>query len=253
MINKVMPSNKTHFGYTEVTTEKKQSLVNSVFTSVAGSYDIMNDLMSLGIHRVWKKHFVYTSGIKSGDQVLDLAGGTGDISLLLMPTVGKDGHITLSDINHEMLTIGEGRLIDHGYYGRFDTCLANAEDLPLSNNQFDAVTMAFGLRNVTDKTKALKEIYRVLKPGGKLLVLEFSKVNTEWLKKIYDVYSFKILPKIGEIVAKDRDSYQYLVESIRKHPDQQKLQNLFEQAGFESCSYNNLNSGIVAIHKGYKV
>ncbi|WP_395374898.1 bifunctional demethylmenaquinone methyltransferase/2-methoxy-6-polyprenyl-1,4-benzoquinol methylase UbiE [Marinicella sp. W31] len=248
-----MTDKTTHFGYQEVATEKKQGLVNDVFSSVAGSYDVMNDLMSMGVHRLWKRHFVATSGIHTGNTVLDLAGGTGDITKLLLPVVGKTGHVVVGDINAEMLEVGQQRLIDAGFFGRFEVQTMNAEKLPFEDNHFDAVTMAFGLRNVTNKDKALEEIHRVLKPGGKALVLEFSSVNNTLLKKFYDTYSFNILPKIGEFVAGDKDSYQYLVESIRKHPDQTTLQHMFEQAGLEMCSFQNLSGGMVAIHKGYKL
>jgi len=248
-----MTDNTTHFGYQEVDTQKKQGLVNAVFSSVADSYDLMNDLMSMGIHRLWKRHFVATSGIRAGDQVLDLAGGTGDITKLLLPVVGESGHVIVGDINEEMLKVGQQRLIDAGFFGRFEIQAMNAEKLPFDDNHFDAITMAFGLRNVTHKAHALTEMHRVLKPGGKALVLEFSNVSNALLKKIYDTYSFSLLPKVGELVAGDKDSYQYLVESIRKHPDQNTLLQMFETAGLEMCSFQNLSGGIVAIHKGYKL
>ncbi|VAW33911.1 2-methoxy-6-polyprenyl-1,4-benzoquinol methylase [hydrothermal vent metagenome] len=244
--------NTTHFGYKTVATEQKQAMVGEVFTSVAAKYDIMNDFMSMGLHRLWKRHFVLTSGIEKGAQVLDLAGGTGDIARLLAPKVTKSGHIIVGDINQQMLDVGKARLIDAGLYGLITTQQMNAEELPFAEDCFDLITMAFGLRNVTNQQKALDDIYRVLKPGGKLMVLEFTQVNLEFLKKIYDFYSFKILPELGNIIAKDRDSYQYLAESIRKHPNQQKLKSMLELAGFELCKVENMTGGIVAIHTGYK-
>ncbi|MEZ5473084.1 MAG: bifunctional demethylmenaquinone methyltransferase/2-methoxy-6-polyprenyl-1,4-benzoquinol methylase UbiE [Marinicella sp.] len=248
-----MNDKTTHFGFKEVATEDKEKLVGKVFTSVASKYDLMNDLMSGGVHRLWKRHFVATSGIHEGDLVLDLAGGTGDIAKLLMPQVGKKGKVIIGDINQAMLDVGQDRMIDAGFFGRFECVQMNAEALPFEDSSIDAITMAFGLRNVTNKLQALKEMHRVLKPGGKTLVLEFSKVNNRVLKQLYNFYSFKLLPEIGHIVAKDRDSYQYLVESIEQHPDQETLQAMFEQAGLEMCGYENLSGGIVAIHKGYKL
>ncbi|KAA3641658.1 MAG: bifunctional demethylmenaquinone methyltransferase/2-methoxy-6-polyprenyl-1,4-benzoquinol methylase UbiE [Proteobacteria bacterium] len=243
----------TDFGFRQVAKQDKQKLVEQVFTSVADRYDLMNDLMSGGIHRLWKRHFVATSGIQKGHRVLDLAGGTGDIAQLLMPQVGSEGHVVLGDINQAMLDVGEARMIDAGFYGRFSCQQMNAEQLPCEDNSFDAITMAFGLRNVTDKQQALNEMYRVLKPGGKALVLEFSKVTQPLLKKLYQLYSFKLLPEIGHRVTGDRDSYQYLVESIEKHPDQAQLKAMFEQAGLDMCRYQNLTAGIVAIHSGFKL
>lgn len=248
-----MNDKTTHFGFKEVATSDKEKMVGKVFTSVASKYDLMNDLMSGGVHRLWKRHFVGTSGIREGDLVLDLAGGTGDIAKLLMPRIGKKGKVIIGDINQAMLDVGHDRMIDAGFFGRFECIQMNAEQLPFEDNSIDAITMAFGLRNVTNKQQALNEMYRVLKPSGKAMVLEFSKVNNELLKQLYHFYSFKILPEIGHIVTKDRDSYQYLVESIEKHPDQQTLKGMFEQAGMEMCSYENLTGGIVAIHKGYKL
>jgi len=242
----------THFGYKTVAKEQKEKMVGEVFTSVAAKYDIMNDFMSMGIHRLWKRHFVLTCGIEKGAKALDLAGGTGDIAKLLAPKVGQSGHIIVGDINQEMLDVGKDRLIDAGLYGLVTTQQMNAEALPFDDDTFDLITMAFGLRNVTDQQKALNDMHRVLKPGGKLMVLEFTEVNIKFLAKIYDFYSFKILPEIGELVAKDRDSYQYLAESIRKHPNQAKLKTMFEKAGFELCKVENMSGGIVAIHTGYK-
>ncbi len=242
----------THFGYKTVAIEEKEKMVGEVFTSVAAKYDIMNDFMSMGVHRLWKRHFVLTCGVEAGARVLDLAGGTGDIAKLLAPIVTQKGHIIVGDINQGMLDVGKERLIDAGLFGLVTTQQMNAEELPFAEDTFDLITMAFGLRNVTDQQKALNEMYRVLKPGGKLMVLEFTQVNLKFLAKIYDFYSFKILPEIGQIVAKDRDSYQYLAESIRKHPNQAKLKAMFEQAGFELCKAENMSGGIVAIHTGYK-
>ena len=248
-----MNNKTTHFGFKEVSTDAKEGLVSKVFTSVASKYDLMNDMMSGGVHRLWKRHFVATSGIHNGDLVLDLAGGTGDIAKLLMPQLGESGKVIIGDINQAMLDVGQDRMIDAGFFGRFECIKMNAEDLPFEDNSIDAITMAFGLRNVTNKQQALNEMQRVLKPGGKALVLEFSKVNNNLLKQLYHFYSFKILPEIGHFVTGDRDSYQYLVESIEQHPDQQTLQSMFEHAGMELCSFENLSGGIVSIHKGHKV
>ncbi len=248
-----MNEKTTHFGFKEVAKSEKEGLVGQVFTSVASKYDLMNDMMSGGIHRLWKRHFVATSGIHKGNLVLDLAGGTGDIAKLLMPLLGPTGKVIIGDINQAMLDVGHDRMIDAGFYGRFECTQMNAENLPFTDSSIDAITMAFGLRNVTNKQQALNEMQRVLKPGGKALVLEFSKVNNSLLKTLYNFYSFKVLPEIGHFVANDRDSYQYLVESIEQHPDQTTLQNMFETAGMELCSYENLSGGIVAIHKGHKI
>jgi len=241
----------THFGYREVPVREKASLVHQVFASVADSYDVMNDLMSLGVHRFWKRHFVATSGVGQGDRVLDLAGGTGDITALLSRRVGSTGRVLISDINDAMLKVGRRRLEDQGLVGNIDYVLANAEALPFDSAHFDAVTIAFGLRNVTDKDQALREMYRVLKPGGKALILEFSKVTQPLLGKIYDGYSFTMLPLLGRFVAHDSDSYQYLAESIRKHPAQDELAEMMRAAGFGKVRYQNLSGGIVAIHGGY--
>jgi demethylmenaquinone methyltransferase/2-methoxy-6-polyprenyl-1,4-benzoquinol methylase len=240
----------THFGYRDVAVEDKKQLVHQVFESVAGSYDVMNDLMSLGVHRLWKRHFVATSGVNTGDHVLDLAGGTGDIAALMSRRVGSKGKVVLSDINDAMLEVGRERLEDRGIVGNVVYALANAETLPFDDASFDAVTIAFGLRNVTDKQNALGEMHRVLKPGGKAHILEFSKVLSEPLKKLYDGYSFGILPALGALVADDADSYRYLAESIRKHPDQETLAGMMKQAGFQQVGYQNLTGGIVAIHRG---
>jgi len=242
----------THFGFRDVPLADKQKLVGQVFTSVAGSYDLMNDLMSFGIHRLWKRHFVAISGVRRGDRVLDLAGGTGDIAALLKPVVGAEGEIIVGDINAAMLGVGRDRMTDRGLVSGLRWTQLNAESLPFPDNSFDAVTMAFGLRNVTDKDKALADICRVLKPGGRALVLEFSRVQSELFSKLYDFHSFKILPKLGQLFAGDGDSYQYLAESIRKHPDQQTLKGMMEHAGFGRVDVRNLSNGIVAIHRGYK-
>ncbi len=243
----------THFGYRDVPVADKARLVGGVFTSVAGNYDLMNDLMSFGTHRLWKRHFVATSGIRRGHRVLDLAGGTGDIAALLKPVVGETGDIVVGDINAAMLTVGRDRLIDRGLVEGLHWARMNAEALPFADASFDAVTMAFGLRNVTDKDQALREIQRVLKPGGRALVLEFSKVRNEAFGKLYDLHSFQILPRLGGLIARDRDSYQYLAESIRKHPDQATLKAMMEAAGLEHVQVRNLTGGVVAIHRGYKL
>ncbi len=243
----------THFGYRDVPTAEKQKLVGQVFTSVARNYDLMNDLMSFGIHRLWKRHFIAVSGIRKGDRVLDLAGGTGDIAALLKPVVGDSGEIVVGDINVAMLDVGRDRLLDRGLLKGLEWAQMNAEALPFADNSFDAVTIAFGLRNVTDKDQALREMHRVLKPGGRALVLEFSKVRNETFEKLYDFHSFKVLPRLGKLFAQDADSYQYLAESIRKHPDQQTLKTMMETAGLEHVQIRNLTGGIVAIHRGYKI
>lgn len=242
----------THFGYTTVKAEDKANLVADVFHSVANKYDLMNDLMTLGIHRLWKRYTIELAGVRKGQTILDLAGGTGDLAALMAPLVGKSGKIILSDINESMLAVGRDRMADKGFIGNIDYVLANAESLPFDDKQFDCVTIAFGLRNVTDKEAALKSIYRVLKPGGRLLILEFSKPLSPLLEKVYDKYSFNVLPKIGEIVTKDADSYRYLAESIRMHPDQSTLKSMVLNAGFEQCDVHNLAGGIVALHRGFR-
>jgi len=246
-----MSEKTTHFGFRDVPVAEKARHVREVFDSVADNYDLMNDVMSLGTHRLWKRFAIGMAGVKPGEQVLDLAGGTGDLTSLMAPGVGTEGHIVLSDINAAMLRNGRGHLLDQGISGNVTFAQANAEQLPFPNNSFDLVTMAFGLRNVTDKQRALDAIYRVLRPGGRLLILEFSRPVAA-LKPAYDFYSFSILPKLGRLIAKDEDSYRYLAESIRMHPDQQTLKGMLEQAGFERCDFHNLTGGIVAIHRGYK-
>ena len=246
-----MKSEKTtHFGYQEVAVQEKAGLVREVFDSVADSYDLMNDLMSLGVHRIWKRDFAANSGVSLGDRVLDLAGGTGDIATLLSKRVGANGRVVLSDINEAMLNVGRQRLEDQGIVGNVSYAIANAEHLPFDSGEFDVVTIAFGLRNVTDKSAALHEMYRVLRPGGKALILEFSKVQPEPLKAIYDAWSFGALPILGKLIADDEDSYRYLAESIRQHPPQEELVQMMEDAGFDQARYRNLTGGIVAIHSG---
>ncbi len=242
----------THFGYTQVAADKKAGLVKDVFDSVANKYDIMNDLMSLGIHRVWKRMAISLSNVRHGDTILDLAGGTGDLTLLFEKRVGSNGKIVLADINKSMLEVGRDRLIDKGLVSNIHYSQVNAECLPFQQGTFDCVCIAFGLRNVTDKQKALESMYQVLKPGGRLIVLEFSHPKDALVKKVYDTYSFKLLPTIGKLIANDSESYRYLAESIRMHPDQEKLKGMMETAGFEGCDFFNLSQGIVAIHRGYK-
>ncbi len=243
----------THFGFREVPTAQKQKLVGEVFSSVAGKYDLMNDLMSLGIHRLWKRYFVATAQVSKGDRVLDLAGGTGDIAALLKARVGDTGGLVLGDINGDMLRVGRDRMIDRGNVRGFEYVQCNAEALPFPDASFDLVTIAFGLRNVTDKDAALREMHRVLKVGGQARVLEFSEVTADWFKPIYDFHSFKVLPRLGRLFAHDAGSYQYLAESIRKHPPQEALKGMMEGAGFGRVSYSNLSAGIVAIHTGYRL
>jgi len=240
----------THFGYQEVAVQEKAGLVREVFDSVADSYDLMNDLMSLGVHRIWKRDFAANSGVSLGDRVLDLAGGTGDIAALLSKRVGANGRVVLSDINEAMLNVGRQRLEDQGIVGNVSYAIANAEHLPFDSGEFDVVTIAFGLRNVTDKDAALREMYRVLRPGGRALILEFSKVQPEPLKAIYDAWSFGALPILGKLIADDEDSYRYLAESIRQHPPQEELVQMMEDAGFDQAHFRNLTGGIVAIHSG---
>lgn len=242
----------THFGFQQVSPAEKTRLVGKVFHSVANRYDLMNDMMSMGIHRLWKRDFIATSGIRRGATVLDVAGGTGDITRLLLKRVGPTGRVILSDINGSMLEVGRQRLEDSGRVAGVDYLLANAEAMPLPTASVDAVTIAFGLRNVTDKLQGLREMFRVLKPGGRVLILEFSQVQSAALSKLYSMYSFKILPRLGQHIAGDAESYQYLAESIRQHPAQEELGELITKAGFCQVSWRNLNHGIVAIHRGFK-
>ena len=243
-------TNKTHFGFEQVDEGQKAQRVAGVFTSVASNYDIMNDLMSAGLHRVWKAFTIQVANPRPGERVLDVAGGTADLSLAFAKRVGETGQVWLTDINHAMLTRGRDRMVDHGHTHPAAQC--DAEKLPFPDNHFDIVTVAFGLRNMTHKDKALAEMHRVLRPGGRLLVLEFSKV-WEPLTPVYDFYSFKILPWLGDKVAHDAESYRYLAESIRMHPDQETLKGMMQDAGLERVEYFNLTAGVVALHRGYKL
>jgi demethylmenaquinone methyltransferase/2-methoxy-6-polyprenyl-1,4-benzoquinol methylase len=245
--------NSTDFGFQRVSPEEKTRRVTDVFSSVAGNYDLMNDLMSLGIHRLWKRQAVHIAQVRPGSRVLDLAGGTGDMTALLHGRVGSAGRIVVADINESMLLEGRARLIDQGIVEGVSYLRLNAEQLPFRDHSFDCICMAFGLRNVTRKERALASMRAKLKYGGSVVILEFSRVAAPLLKEIYDLYSFKLIPILGNLVAKDRDSYQYLVESIRKHPDQEELKYLMEDAGFRRVSFYNLSGGVVAIHKGYKL
>ncbi|RUO63900.1 demethylmenaquinone methyltransferase / 2-methoxy-6-polyprenyl-1,4-benzoquinol methylase [Pseudidiomarina planktonica] len=245
-------SDTIDFGYKKVAKNAKQGLVADVFHSVAGKYDVMNDVMSFGIHRLWKRYTIDCSGVRAGQKVLDIAGGTGDLTEQFSRRVGPQGEVVLADINNSMLSVGRDRLRNRGIVGNVSYVQANAEELPFADDTFDIITIAFGLRNVTDKSKALASMLRVLKPGGRLLVLEFSKPTHEMLNQAYDFYSFNVLPKMGQLIAGDADSYQYLAESIRMHPDQDTLKGMMEAVGFEQVSYDNLTGGIVALHRGYK-
>ncbi|MDH5516989.1 MAG: bifunctional demethylmenaquinone methyltransferase/2-methoxy-6-polyprenyl-1,4-benzoquinol methylase UbiE [Gammaproteobacteria bacterium] len=244
---------KTHFGFEQVDAAEKAGKVAEVFHSVADKYDVMNDVMSFGVHRLWKRFTLAQTGLKNGQRVLDLAGGTGDLALKMSRMVGASGEVVLSDINGSMLSNGRDRLTDHGVAGNIRYVQANAECLPFPDDYFDCITMAFGLRNVTDKDMALRSMNRILKPGGRLLVLEFSKPVAPGLAPVYDFYSFKLLPMMGKVIANDEDSYRYLAESIRMHPDQATLKSMMQDAGFERCDYHNLSGGIVALHKGFKL
>lgn len=246
-------NDKTHFGYQTVDAAAKAGMVGQVFDSVAAKYDVMNDLMSFGVHRLWKRFTVSQAAVRRGQVVLDLAGGTGDLAAQFSKAVGKDGLVVLGDINNAMLNTGRDKLIDHGRIGNIEYAQLNAECLPFEDDTFDCITMAFGLRNVTDKDRALASMNRVLKPGGKLLVLEFSKPVLPLLSKAYDAYSFSALPLMGKLIANDADSYRYLAESIRMHPDQDTLQSMMDDAGFGRTGYHNLTGGVVAMHKGYKL
>ena len=242
----------THFGFTTVKTNEKEKLVRGVFDSVADRYDLMNDLMSAGIHRLWKRFTIELSAVRPGQTVLDIAGGTGDLSARFSKLVGAEGKVILADINASMLQVGRDKLLDAGAFGNLHMVQCDAQYLPFPDNSVDCITIAFGLRNVTDKALALRSMERILKPGGRLLILEFSKPTSPLLEKIYDTYSFRILPMMGRLVANDEESYRYLAESIRKHPDQETLMAMMEDAGFVDCQYHNMTGGIVAVHRGIK-
>ena len=247
-----MSESTTDFGFQRVPIAVKQTRVGQVFDSVSGRYDLMNDLMSLGLHRYWKRFADMLCLVREGESVLDLAGGTGDLAMRLAPLVGERGQVVLADINSAMIEIGRCRVVDAGMINRVSFAIANAEQLPFPVASFDCIAMAFGLRNVTDKKRALASMYTTLKPGGRLVVLEFSALVIPWLRELYDGYSFRVLPWLGERVAGDADSYRYLAESIRMHPDQETLCGLMHQTGFERVTYHNLLGGVAAVHKAYK-
>ena len=242
---------KTNFGFKEVDSNIKADLVGNVFDTVSKNYDLMNDLMSFGIHRLWKKVTIETSGIRDDFVVLDLAGGTGDMVKLMREKISDKGMLILSDINQSMLREGRDRLINEGIEG-IQTAQIDAQYLPFEDNTFDLITIAFGLRNVTNKEKALQSIHNALKPGGKLVVLEFSRTQNEAFREIYDLFSFEVIPKIGELIAQTEESYRYLAESIRMHPVQEELKKMMEDSGFTKCKFDNLTNGVVAIHSGQK-
>ena len=244
--------NETDFGFERVPWEDKARRVRGVFDSVAGNYDLMNDLMSAGVHRLWKRFTLSLANLRPGQRALDVAGGTGDLAAGLARQVGQRGLVVLTDINAAMLARGRDRLINEGLVGNTTCVQANAQALPFAPNTFDCITIEFGLRNVTDKAAALTSMQRALKPGGQLLVLEFSQPVAPGLKSLYDAYSFRILPLLGKLVASDADSYRYLAESIRMHPNQETLLGMLQAAGLEGCRYHNLTGGIVAVHRGYK-
>lgn len=243
----------TDFGYQKVPTDEKAERVRAVFDSVASRYDLMNDLMSLGIHRIWKRTAVELAGVRPGQKVLDLASGSGDLAARFAGLVGPDGLVVMSDINAAMLEQGRSRMVDRGLIGNIEYTQLNAEAIPFPENSFHCITIGFGLRNVTDKQKALHAMYQALKPGGRVLILEFSHPRNKPLKAVYDLYSLQLLPLMGRLVTNDAASYRYLAESIRVHPDQETLKTMLEQAGFERCDYHNLSGGIVAVHRGFKL
>ena len=247
-----MNDETTHFGYQTVPVANKAQRVADVFHSVADKYDLMNDLMSVGIHRVWKRITIEMSAVRTGHKVLDIAGGTGDLAAKFATRVGPEGTVVLADINDSMLRVGRDRLLDRGIVENVRFAQADAQQLPFPDNSFDLVSIAFGLRNVTDKDLALRSMLRVLKPGGRLLILEFSKPQNPLIEKLYDGYSFNLLPKLGQLFARDENSYRYLAESIRMHPDQQTLQSMLDSAGFVNTDYHNMSAGIVALHRGIK-
>ena len=247
-----MNDETTHFGYQTVPVANKAQRVADVFHSVADKYDLMNDLMSVGIHRVWKRITIEMSAVRAGHKVLDIAGGTGDLAAKFAARVGPEGTVILADINDSMLRVGRDRLLDRGIVENVRFAQADAQHLPFPDNSFDLVSIAFGLRNVTDKDLALRSMLRVLKPGGRLLILEFSKPQNPLIEKLYDGYSFNLLPKLGQLFARDENSYRYLAESIRMHPDQQTLQSMLDSAGFVNTDYHNMSAGIVALHRGIK-
>jgi demethylmenaquinone methyltransferase/2-methoxy-6-polyprenyl-1,4-benzoquinol methylase len=242
----------THFGFENIKAGDKAKRVASVFHSVAAKYDIMNDLMSGGVHRLWKRFTIEAASVRTGQHILDIAGGTGDLTQRFSERVGPNGHVVLADINSSMLNVGRDKLINNGFADNISYVQADAQFLPFKDNCFDCITIAFGLRNVTDKDIALQSMLRVLKPGGRLLVLEFSKPQSALLETLYDQYSFKLLPLMGKLVANDAESYRYLAESIRKHPDQDTLQSMMDKAGFSNTHFTNMTGGIVALHKGFK-
>ena len=246
------PPGTTDFGYEQVATADKARRVRAVFDSVAGNYDVMNDLMSMGVHRLWKRFTLSQTGLRPGQRALDVAGGTGDLSAGMAKQVGDEGLVVLTDINAAMLEVGRDRLTDKGLVRNVRYSLANAEKLPFADKTFDCVTIGFGLRNVTDKAAALRSMRRVLRPGGQLLILEFSHPTVPGLKPLYDRYSFEVLPLLGKFIAKDAASYQYLAESIRKFPNQETLASMMRDAGLEDCRYHNLTGGIVALHRGFR-
>jgi demethylmenaquinone methyltransferase/2-methoxy-6-polyprenyl-1,4-benzoquinol methylase len=245
-------SDKTHFGYQTIDASEKVQRVGEVFSSVARNYDIMNDVMSFGIHRIWKKITINHAKLRKGESVLDLASGTGDLARAYLEAVGSQGRVVMTDINPDMLAEGRKRCLQLGVAHKLEFAIVNAEQIPFEDNSFDCVSISFGLRNVTDKDQALREMHRILKPGGRALILEFSQTN-ELVKPFYDFYSFNILPKMGKLIANDEESYQYLAESIRMHPDQKTLKSMMDNAGFGQTSYMDLTFGICAVHRGYKL